>query len=200
MGNKGGKPVLREEDLKALASTSGLRYEDLQQKLSFFIQEHPDGKINRKSFSKMLATALSNTSSSKLLNLKRIETHVFRIYDLDRNGEIDFIEFMVVYHVLSDGTPEQVLDKIFRMFDVNSDGHISRIEMKRIVEDLQGICSTLSDDKSHKNIAETAFDEMDFDKDGRVSREEFIQAVLSKKKISRMLTLNVINIFIDVNT
>ena len=25
MGNKGGKPVLREEDLKALASTSGLR-------------------------------------------------------------------------------------------------------------------------------------------------------------------------------
>ena len=30
-----------------------------------------------------------------------MEKHVFRIYDMNHDGYIDFIEFMVVFHVLS---------------------------------------------------------------------------------------------------
>ena len=67
-------------------------------------------------------------------------------------GYIDFVEFMVIFHVMSDGTSEEVkskngkkfkflklmlkvLAKIFRLFDVNSDGHISNREMKRLVKE-----------------------------------------------------------------
>ena len=31
----------------------------------------------------------------------KMEKHVFRIYDMNHDGYIDFIEFMVVFHVLS---------------------------------------------------------------------------------------------------
>ena len=30
-----------------------------------------------------------------------MEKHIFRIYDTNNDGHIDFIEFMVVFHVLS---------------------------------------------------------------------------------------------------
>ena len=58
---------------------------------------------------------------------------------------------MVIFHVMSDGTSEEVkskygkkvflklllkvLAKIFRLFDVNSDGNISNREMKRLVKE-----------------------------------------------------------------
>ena len=30
------------------------------------------------------------------------------MYDLDGNGTIEFTEFMILFHVMSDGTPEEV--------------------------------------------------------------------------------------------
>ena len=38
-----------------------------------------------------------------------------------------------------DGTPQDVLAKIFRVFDVNSDGTITQKEMQRLVTDLFGL-------------------------------------------------------------
>ena len=43
-----------------------------------------------------------------------MEKHVFRIYDSNNDGYIDFQEFMVIFYCMADGTPEEVLEKIFR--------------------------------------------------------------------------------------
>ena len=40
---------------------------------------------------------------------------------------------------MADGSPEEVLTKIFRVFDVNSDGTISKNELKRLVKDMYGL-------------------------------------------------------------
>ena len=45
----------------------------------------------------------------------------------------------VVYTIMAGGTPEDILKKIFRLFDVNSDGSISKKEMKRLVKDMYGL-------------------------------------------------------------
>ena len=37
---------------------------------------------------------------------------------------------------MSDGTAEEALGRIFRVFDVNSDGHITERELKRLVKDM----------------------------------------------------------------
>ena len=43
---------------------------------------------------------------------------------------------MAVLYVMSSGTPEENLQQIFRVFDINNDGKISVAELKKIVKDL----------------------------------------------------------------
>ena len=65
----------------------------------------------------------------------KMEKHMFRVYDANDDGYVDFVEFMVriqfweresifsnnqmIFYIMSDGSPEDVLAKIFRVFDVN---------------------------------------------------------------------------------
>ena len=49
----------------------------------------------------------------------------FRVYDTNGDGYIDFTEFMTIFYIMSEGSPEEVLAGIFRMFDYNSDGTIT---------------------------------------------------------------------------
>ena len=120
--------------------------------------------------------------------IDKVEKHVFRVYDTNGDGFIDFVEFMVLFHILSEGSPNEVLSKIFRVFDVNSDGSITQKEMQRLVTDLFGLIQIQHNDQSQAinylstsdvtlniqvskdHIADKAFAEMDVNKDGQVSK------------------------------
>ena len=120
------------------------------------------------------------------------------MYDTNNDNHIDFREFMMVLYILSNGTPEQNLEQIFRIFDINNDQEISRSEMKKIVKDLFALMNTkeLQLVETDAKMADDAFTEMDVDKDGKVTKEEFIQACLSHEKISSMMALKITYIFI----
>merc|ERR1712123_457350 len=98
-----------------------------------FIAEHPNGKMKPKDFREMMSKALPKKDASKM------EKHVFRLYDANNDGFIDFTEFMLIFFIMSDGVPEEVLTKIFRVFDVNSDGTITQKEMTKLVKDKYGL-------------------------------------------------------------
>ena len=70
---------------------------------------------------------------------EKMEKHVLRVYDENNDGVVDFTEFMVMYHIMAEGSPEEVLVKIFRIFDVNSDGVITLSEMNKLILDMYGI-------------------------------------------------------------
>ena len=70
------------------------------------------------------------------LDVNTLEKHIFRIFDKDGDGSIDFKEFMVLLYIMSAGTPEQNLEQIFRIFDIDGDGTITWKEMRKIVTDL----------------------------------------------------------------
>ena len=55
---------------------------------------------------------------------------------------------MIVLYVMSNGTPEENLRQIFRVFDINNDGKISVAELKRIVKDLFHL---INDEQSETN-------------------------------------------------
>ena len=103
----------------------------------------------------MLREGYPGTITSKL------SRHIWRIYDTNMDGFIDFKEFMMALYVMSSGSSEENLKQIFRVFDINSDGTIDVEEMKRIVKDLSKHDGELSDIKSVEQLSNSAFYEMD---------------------------------------
>merc|ERR1712183_1068734 len=156
--------------------------EQVETKYRQFLTKHPKGRISKKSFQLMLCDSFPGLSRAKLALLG---SHIWRIYDLNEDGHIDFYEFMTVLHVMSRGSSEDNLRQIFRVFDINRDGKISKGELERIVEDFQlsnieGGC-----------LVNSVFNEMDENEDGEITPEEFIEACMAQKKISTMLTLKI---------
>merc|ERR1719219_2080453 len=106
----------------------------------------------------------------------QLESHIFRMYDSNGDGYVDFREFMIVLHVMSNGTLEENLKQIFQVFDINNDGTVSQ-----------------------KKLVKEAFKEMDINTDGKITKEEFIHACLSRETLSTMLALKELMFSYDIN-
>merc|ERR1712033_131074 len=157
--------------------------EEVKDTFNAFVAEHPNGKMKPKDFREIMSSALPKKDACKM------EKHVFRIYDANNDGYVDFVEFMVVYIIMSGGSQEEVLKKMFRLFDVNSDGVISKKEMSRLVKDMYGLLKKDDPNISAADlIAKSAFAEMDKDEDGKVSLQEFLTACQSEKDFSKLLS------------
>ena len=120
------------------------------------------------------------------------------MYDTNNDGYIDFKEFMIVLYTLSKGTPEQNLEQIFRVFDIDNDQKISKDEMKKIVKTLMTLMSAKEKSElADVYVPEFAFAEMDVNKDGNISKEEFVRACMNHEKISTLMAMKIIDIFIS---
>ena len=192
MGSKNGKPLLREDDIANLVKTSGMTEKDVKHAFDSFVAEHPSGKMKPKDFRQIMSSALPKKDASKM------EKHVFRIYDANNDGHVDFVEFMVVYTIMAGGSETEILTKIFRLFDVNSDGVISKKEMSRLVKDMYGLLKKDDPNISAADlIAKSAFAEMDKDEDGKVSLQEFLTACQAEKDFSKLLSSTALDIFME---
>ena len=110
----------------------------------------------------------------------------------------NYLHVQVVLIIMTGGTPEDILKKIFRLFDINSDGSISKKEMYRLVKDMYGLLKREDPNLSAADlVAKSAFAEMDKDEDGKVTVEEFVIACLSEEDFSKLLSTTAIEIFFE---
>ena len=58
---------------------------------------------------------------------------MYRVFDEEQSGVIELRRFMLVIMALSGGSPEENIEKIFYMVDINNDGYIS----SEVEEDLR---------------------------------------------------------------
>ena len=189
MGAKNGHHTLSEENIKALSKSSGLEEIEIVQMFEDFIKKNPQGRLNQSDFKNLMSQSLPGKDISKM------EKHVFRMYDSDNDGFINFEEFLCVF-----GSNEEVLRKVFRVFDVNGDGRISKKELTSLVKDLYSLLKrNTSVVAPQDTLADDAFEEMDKDGDGQVTEDEFIQSCLEQRDFSKMLALKVIDILVEDN-
>ena len=188
----GKKVILEEEDIQFLVKYTNLKEEEVKDHYESFISKHPKGKMDQKSFGQMMKLCYPESDKDN------IQKHIFRMHDSNQDGIIDFKEFMLVVYIMSSGSPEENLKQIFKLLDINSDGSISIGEFKRVTRDMFLLTNEKEVDTSIQELmAEKAFIEMDSNEDGKVTLEEFVKACLSQKKFSTMLTLKIIEVFVD---
>eukprot|EP00092_Neocalanus_flemingeri_P020565 GFUD01022279.1.p1 GENE.GFUD01022279.1~~GFUD01022279.1.p1 ORF type:complete len:209 (+),score=34.92 GFUD01022279.1:140-766(+) len=203
MGCVHGTKILTEEDIDFIAKNTAMDKAQVENQYQSFLKKHPDGRISRKSFHTMMKECYPGADTEKL------ERHIFRMYDSNKDGHIDFREFMIVLYIMSNGSPEENLKQIFRVFDINNDGTISLKELQKIVRDLFLLINDTNADQASQEVlvktdplsqevlVKTAFNEMDENHDGQISQLEFIEACMAQKKFSTMLTLKIIDVFIS---
>ena len=57
------------------------------------------------------------------------------MYDTNKDGSIDFKEYMIIVYKMVNGSPEERLNLMFPIFDTNNDGLVSYEEIYVIGKD-----------------------------------------------------------------
>ena len=127
MGSSQGKYVLTDEDINWFANNTRIGKEDVKERYQQFIDKHPLGKIEKSEYINMIQECYGNTYG--------LEKYIYETYDRNGDGFVDFSEFLRVLYILSNDSPKEKLQLIFRAFDADKNGTISLSELKSLVKD-----------------------------------------------------------------
>jgi len=93
-----------------------------------FLKDCPSGSLGKVEFQKIYKQFFPFGDPTTFAD------YVFKVFDADNSGQIDFKEFIVALSVTSRGTLDDKLNWAFQLYDIDGDGEISYDEMLRIVE------------------------------------------------------------------
>ncbi len=106
-----------------------------------FLKDCPSGTLTKEEFQKIYRQFFPFGDPNSFAD------YVFKVFDSDKSGTIDFKEFICALSVTSRGKMEDKLDWAFQLYDIDGDGKISYDEMLAIVEAIYKMVSLPSDSR-----------------------------------------------------
>ncbi|KAF8790661.1 Kv channel-interacting protein 4 like protein [Argiope bruennichi] len=105
--------------------------------------------------------------------------YVFKSFKQAHGGTINFEQFLNILSVLSRGSVVDKLQWIFGLYDINGDGYITKQEMLNIVSAIYDMLGHYTDpavtEHSAREHVEKIFHQIDSNKDGVVTMDEFME-------------------------
>ncbi|KAG8431483.1 hypothetical protein GDO86_018579 [Hymenochirus boettgeri] len=186
MGNsKSG--ALSKEILEELKLNTKYTQEELCTWYQSFLKECPTGRISKEQFEGIYARFFPDA------NPKAYASHVFRSFDTNNDGTLDFKEYMIALHMTSSGKADQKLEWAFSLYDVDGNGTINKSEVLEIVtaifkminvEDQKNLQEDENTPERRTNKIWDFFGKKEKDK---LTEGEFIQGIMNNKEILRLI-------------
>ncbi|XP_060915932.1 recoverin-like [Labrus mixtus] len=186
MGNTKSGAVSKEilEDLKLNTKFSET---EIVQWYENFKKQCPTGRISKEEFQIIYSKFFPESDAQTYAQ------HVFRSFDTNDDGTLDFKEYIVALHMTSTGKTTRKLEWAFSLFDVDKNGYITKSEVKEICTAIFKLIP--KDELSHldedENTAEKRSDKLwkFFNKGDtdRVAEGEFIKGVLENEAALRLI-------------
>ncbi|XP_074643226.1 neurocalcin homolog [Tubulanus polymorphus] len=183
MGNSNSNKKLPQEDLNFLMTNTQFTKKQIKKWYKGFIKDCPCGQLSRKKFIEVYSGFFPDGNAEEFC------THVFRTFDKDNSGKIDFNEFLLAINITSSGKPEEKLNWAFQMYDIDGNGSIERSEMEEIIKAIYMMIGTVisAEEMSPQKRTNEIFDKMDKNKDGVLTKEEFVNGCLADKQLYSIL-------------
>ncbi|KAI8148382.1 calcium-binding protein NCS-1 [Fennellomyces sp. T-0311] len=178
---------LTTEQLVDLQKHTYFDKKELQQWYKGFLKDCPSGQLDKTEFQKIYKQFFPFGDPSGFAN------YVFDVFDENKNGVIDFREFICALSVTSRGRIDEKLLWAFQLYDIDNDGRIARDEMLRIVEAIYKMVGSMvklpEDEDTPEKRVQKIFDLMDLDRDGCLTMAEFKEGSKKDPTIVQALSL-----------
>ncbi|XP_076658529.1 neurocalcin-delta B-like isoform X1 [Halictus rubicundus] len=175
-------PYIFPERLSSLTCQTGFTKDEIRKLYRAFKQYCPRGAVTTNDLKPAYAKLFPLGDPAKYTQI------VFNTFDRDGDGVISFQDLLAEVALITNGDLDQKLSWIFRFYDLNGDGYITRKEMLVIIS---AIYEMLHNGQTIQRMVDRhvdmVFEKMDTDKDGVISREEFMNCCNNDSAILNQL-------------
>ncbi|XP_074522594.1 guanylyl cyclase-activating protein 2-like [Halichoeres trimaculatus] len=163
--------------------------QNIQELYRKFASECPSGNLHLHEFKRIFGIN-SNSSEEESAYME----NVFRSFDTNKDGHIDFLEYVAAVHLVLRGKLEDKLRWSFKVYDRDGNGCLDRQEVRTIVKIIQKLKK--HNDPSIKvtnieDICDRIFELVDKNRDSRISLEEFIEGANKDPWVMEQLKLDI---------
>ncbi|GKT36682.1 hypothetical protein ADUPG1_009599 [Aduncisulcus paluster] len=184
MGSARSKVELSKSELRELVATSTFDESELLVLFDHFkaisASETDDGLIDLSEFSRALG-----------LTKNLFSRRIFRLFDENGDGVINFKEFVIGLSIFSPkGSTADKEDFSFRFFDSDGDGYISREELDEVLRASISEHGQLAiSEEQIEALLDSTFEEVDLNGDGRIDKAEYKLMLKKHKSILDQMTI-----------
>uniref|UniRef100_A0A8C0K4E4 Guanylate cyclase activator 1C n=1 Tax=Canis lupus dingo TaxID=286419 RepID=A0A8C0K4E4_CANLU len=135
-----------------------------------FMREYPSGLQTLHEFKTLLGLQGLNPKANQHVD------QVYNTFDMNKDGFIDFLEFIAAINLVIRGKMDQKLKWYFKLYDADGNGSIDKKELLNIFMVSEVAVQALNGQQtlSPEEFTNLVFNKIDINNDGELTLEEFI--------------------------
>jgi Ca2+-binding EF-hand superfamily protein len=182
MGLNISKKSLTDDDLEMLQKLSKMPKEEIVFWYDHFKLNCPSGKLNKEQFVEYYKLFRKNE------NVEEIAKHCFSAFDLDKNGFVDFGEFLIAYVATTGTDLREKLKYAFAVYDQDNNKVLEENEIRLVLKAMFKLLNVDESTVNFEKCLENIMNSLDENKDSKISKGEFIDGIINDPYLYALLS------------